>query len=89
MATGIVTERLIRLRLGTLVASPTFRHPLTLAKEIVTLDDMRDAARRIMEMGARAVLIKGGHRDADSTDLLWDGAATHEFPAPRIRTQWA
>lgn len=53
---------------------------------ILTLDDMRDAARRIMEMGARAVLIKGGHRDEDSTDLLFDGAASHEFPAPRIPT---
>jgi alkanesulfonate monooxygenase SsuD/methylene tetrahydromethanopterin reductase-like flavin-dependent oxidoreductase (luciferase family) len=29
-----------RIRLGTLVASPTFRHPLTLAKEVVTLDDI-------------------------------------------------
>ena len=54
---------------------------------ILTLEDMREAARRIMEMGARGVLIKGGHRDADSTDLLWDGAASQEFPAPRIRTR--
>jgi alkanesulfonate monooxygenase SsuD/methylene tetrahydromethanopterin reductase-like flavin-dependent oxidoreductase (luciferase family) len=29
-----------RVRLGTLVASPNFRHPLTLAKEIITLDDI-------------------------------------------------
>src|SRR5216117_1135335 len=28
---------------------------------ILTLDDMRCAARRLMEMGARAVLLKGGH----------------------------
>ena len=28
------------IRLGTLVASPNFRHPLTLAKEIITLDDI-------------------------------------------------
>src|SRR4029453_764704 len=31
-----------RLRLGTLVASPTFRHPLTFAKELMTLDDISD-----------------------------------------------
>jgi hypothetical protein len=30
----------VRIRLGTLVASPNFRHPLTLAEEIVTLDDI-------------------------------------------------
>ncbi|MGW4285725.1 LLM class flavin-dependent oxidoreductase [Streptomyces sp. NPDC004673] len=32
-----VTER---LRLGTLVTSPNFRHPVTLAKELISLDDI-------------------------------------------------
>jgi alkanesulfonate monooxygenase SsuD/methylene tetrahydromethanopterin reductase-like flavin-dependent oxidoreductase (luciferase family) len=32
-----VTER---MRLGTLVTSPNFRHPVTLAKELMTLDDV-------------------------------------------------
>jgi alkanesulfonate monooxygenase SsuD/methylene tetrahydromethanopterin reductase-like flavin-dependent oxidoreductase (luciferase family) len=36
-AAALVTEQ---IRLGTLVASPNFRHPLTLAKEVVTLDDI-------------------------------------------------
>ncbi len=31
-----------RLRIGTLVASPNFRHPVTLAKELMTLDDLSD-----------------------------------------------
>jgi alkanesulfonate monooxygenase SsuD/methylene tetrahydromethanopterin reductase-like flavin-dependent oxidoreductase (luciferase family) len=30
------------LRIGTLVASPTFRHPVTFAKELMTLDDISD-----------------------------------------------
>ncbi|MEU9499154.1 LLM class flavin-dependent oxidoreductase [Streptomyces sp. NPDC048196] len=29
-----------RLRLGTLVTSPNFRHPVTLAKELISLDDL-------------------------------------------------
>ncbi|GAA1358882.1 LLM class flavin-dependent oxidoreductase [Streptomyces beijiangensis] len=29
-----------RLRLGTLVTSPNFRHPVTLAKDLITLDDV-------------------------------------------------
>ncbi|MFG1805331.1 LLM class flavin-dependent oxidoreductase [Streptomyces sp. NPDC049040] len=29
-----------RVRLGTLVTSPNFRHPVTLAKELITLDDV-------------------------------------------------
>ncbi|MFJ6515895.1 LLM class flavin-dependent oxidoreductase [Streptomyces sp. NPDC091406] len=36
-AAATVTER---LRLGTLVTSPNFRHPVTLAKELISLDDI-------------------------------------------------
>jgi alkanesulfonate monooxygenase SsuD/methylene tetrahydromethanopterin reductase-like flavin-dependent oxidoreductase (luciferase family) len=32
----------LHLRIGTLVASPTFRHPVTLAKELMTIDDISD-----------------------------------------------
>ncbi|QIP85663.1 LLM class flavin-dependent oxidoreductase [Streptomyces sp. Tu 2975] len=31
-----------RLRLGTLVTSPNFRHPVTLAKDLISLDDVSD-----------------------------------------------
>jgi alkanesulfonate monooxygenase SsuD/methylene tetrahydromethanopterin reductase-like flavin-dependent oxidoreductase (luciferase family) len=47
-AAALATER---IRLGTLVASPNFRHPLTLAKEIVTLDDI-SAGRVTLGIGA-------------------------------------
>jgi alkanesulfonate monooxygenase SsuD/methylene tetrahydromethanopterin reductase-like flavin-dependent oxidoreductase (luciferase family) len=39
VAASVATSR---LRLGTLVASPTFRHPVTFAKELMTLDDISD-----------------------------------------------
>ena len=54
--------------------------------KILTLEDMRGAACRLRELGARAVLIKGGHLEGDATDLLFDGAQWHEFPAPRVAT---
>ena len=53
---------------------------------IRTLDDMRRAAERLRALGACAILIKGGHLDTDSTDLLLDAAGFHEFPAERIAT---
>jgi hydroxymethylpyrimidine/phosphomethylpyrimidine kinase len=54
---------------------------------IRTLDDMRQAARRLCGMGARAALIKGGHASSeDSTDILFDGAEWRDFPAARIAT---
>jgi hydroxymethylpyrimidine/phosphomethylpyrimidine kinase len=54
---------------------------------IRTLEDVRSAARLICGMGARAVLIKGGHLEADSTDVLYDGVEYREFPSPRIATR--
>ena len=38
-AAAAVTER---VRLGTLVATPNFRHPVTLAREAITLDDLSE-----------------------------------------------
>jgi hydroxymethylpyrimidine/phosphomethylpyrimidine kinase len=49
--------------------------------------EIRSAAVRICEMGARAVLIKGGHLETDAIDVLFDGSAFREFPAPRIATR--
>jgi alkanesulfonate monooxygenase SsuD/methylene tetrahydromethanopterin reductase-like flavin-dependent oxidoreductase (luciferase family) len=40
-----------RLRLGTLVASPNFRHPVPFAKELMTLDDISDG-RLVFGVGA-------------------------------------
>jgi len=54
---------------------------------IRNLDDVRHAACLIRGMGAHAVLIKGGHLESDSTDVLFDGAEYREFPAPRIVTR--
>jgi hydroxymethylpyrimidine/phosphomethylpyrimidine kinase len=51
------------------------------------LQDMRRAASRIHELGARAVLIKGGHMEGDATDVLFDGAEWREFPALRLETR--
>lgn len=50
--------------------------------------DRRVAAGAIADMGARAVLIKGGHgRGGEVRDLLFDGRFFTEFVAPRIRTR--
>jgi hydroxymethylpyrimidine/phosphomethylpyrimidine kinase len=47
---------------------------------------MREAALRLREMGARSVLVKGGHLAGAATDILLDGDDWYEFPAPRIDT---
>ncbi|MEK7408829.1 MAG: bifunctional hydroxymethylpyrimidine kinase/phosphomethylpyrimidine kinase [Acidobacteriota bacterium] len=50
------------------------------------LAGMRQAAECLCRMGARAVLIKGGHLEDRATDVLLAGNKFHEFPAPRIFT---
>jgi hydroxymethylpyrimidine/phosphomethylpyrimidine kinase len=54
---------------------------------IRSLDDVRHAACVIRSMGARAVLIKGGHLEAENTDVLFDGLEYREFPTERIATR--
>ncbi len=50
-------------------------------------DEVKDQAQRLLALGPRAVLIKGGHGGGpDATDVFFDGAAFHLFSAPRIDT---
>jgi hydroxymethylpyrimidine/phosphomethylpyrimidine kinase len=52
------------------------------------LPAMRAAARRFVELGARAALIKGGHMaGADAVDVLCDGHELRELRVPRIPTR--
>ena len=56
--------------------------------DINTLEDMRAAAAAIHGMGARNVVVKGGHLPGatDATDVLYDGREFTELDAPRIDT---
>jgi hydroxymethylpyrimidine/phosphomethylpyrimidine kinase len=48
---------------------------------------MREAARRITELGPGAVLVKGGHLVGDALDILFHNGAFTEFTAPRQDTR--
>ena len=49
--------------------------------------DIEEAARRIVKMGAKTVVIKGGHRKGPAVDLFYDGKQFRALNAPRIRTK--
>ena len=49
--------------------------------------DIEEAARRIVGMGARSVVIKGGDRRGPAVDLFYDGKKFRALYAPRIRTK--
>lgn len=56
-------------------------HPVT------TVQEMRQAARRLLDMGAGAALVKGGHLpEGDAVDLLWDGSRERIWRRSRMDT---
>jgi len=55
--------------------------------EVNNLKTMKEAARHIYNLGARNVLVKGGHMKGEIVDLLFDGNAFYEYPTPRIPTK--
>jgi hydroxymethylpyrimidine/phosphomethylpyrimidine kinase len=55
---------------------------------ILTLIDMRIAARALHALGPRIVVLKGGHLDgSDSVDVIDNGLTQVELPAARIVTK--
>ncbi|MDF2035753.1 bifunctional hydroxymethylpyrimidine kinase/phosphomethylpyrimidine kinase [Cytobacillus oceanisediminis] len=55
---------------------------------IRSLEDKREAAKRLHYLGAKNVIIKGGHDEAKdiAADLLFDGESFSEFKSIRIQT---
>lgn len=54
-----------------------------------TLQEAREAARRIHDLGARNVLVKGGHLGggSEAVDVLFDGIVFEEFRSERLETR--
>ncbi len=51
---------------------------------VTSIESARDAARRIFDLGPKAVVVKGGHLEGDTAiDLLFDGRDFTAFAAPR------
>lgn len=61
---------------------------LLVGRPLETPEDMGGAARTLLSLGARAVLVKGGHLQGERVvDLLMtDSGETHWMEAPRIAT---
>jgi hydroxymethylpyrimidine/phosphomethylpyrimidine kinase len=48
---------------------------------------IKEAAQRLVEMGAKSAVIKGGHRRGPATDLFYDGKNFYDLLASRVRTR--
>jgi hydroxymethylpyrimidine/phosphomethylpyrimidine kinase len=57
-----------------------------LRHRVATLAERREAARELLALGPRAVVVKGGHAEGDAVDIYWDGTTWEELAAPRFAT---
>lgn len=55
--------------------------------KITTLDQMKEAAYKLIELGPKNILIKGGHLEDDATDIFYDGDSIMYLNEGRIDTK--
>jgi hydroxymethylpyrimidine/phosphomethylpyrimidine kinase len=84
-ATAALKERLLPLAT---VLTPNLPEAETLSGHTISsAEDMARVAKQLGKMGARAVLMKGGHLPGpDVQDLLWTPDHSEIFAGPRIET---
>lgn len=69
------------------MVTPNIPEAETLAGfKIENEEHMKKAALKISEMGAKWVLVKGGHRCNDANDILYTGENFIKIPGKRIQT---
>jgi len=57
-------------------------------RRVATVQEARNAAQHLHDLGAQAVVVKGGHLDTpDIVDILFDGRDFHEARGPRYATR--
>ena len=84
-ARDILSRELLPLAL---VITPNIPEAEVLTDVIIASpSDMKAAAKMIHDMGAKNVVIKGGHLIAGAVDILYDGDVFYEFPFERIATK--
>jgi len=80
---GIAALRERLLPLATLVTPNLHEAEVLTGRAVTTVAEMREAARALVALGARAALVKGGHLAGDAVDVLYDGRGFRELGAPR------
>lgn len=51
-----------------------------------TVADMEEAAKKIGELGAKAVIVKGGHMDR-AVDVVFDGKEVHQLSGDKVKLE--
>lgn len=84
-AERLIAQRLVPL--ATLVTPNLDEAEVLTAETVRTPDEMERAGRALMRLGAKAVLVKGGHLAGDEiVDVLVTEAIARRFTRPRLET---
>jgi hydroxymethylpyrimidine/phosphomethylpyrimidine kinase len=79
--------RQVLLPLATLITPNLPEAEVLTGMKVTSQVEMREAAQKLFALGARNVLMKGGHLETtDATDILYDGKTFMEISAPRVAT---
>lgn len=73
--------------LAYVVTPNLFEASVLTGMKVNSLERMRKAAVQIWELGAKNVVVKGGHLKGKAIDILFDGANYAEIESPRIKTK--
>ena len=74
--------------LATVITPNVHEAELLTQQDIPNIDDAKNAAKAIAELGCRAVLVKGGHLiGADATDVLYCNGEWTCFQSERVETE--
>lgn len=85
-AAAALKERLFPL--ADLVTPNRLEAEALLGRPIRTLEEAEEAAKALLELGPKAVLLKGGHLEGEkAVDLLATREGVLRFSAPRVQTR--
>jgi hydroxymethylpyrimidine/phosphomethylpyrimidine kinase len=84
-AQDALIKRLIPL--ATVVTPNLMEASVLTGFKVHSVEEMKRAARRIYELGAKHVVVKGGHLKGMAIDLLYDGKKYIEMEARRIESK--
>jgi len=85
--TAVVALRSKLIPLATIVTPNIPEAEVLTGMKLRSVEEIREAAQRIVKMGAKTVLIKGGHLKGAAMDLFYDGKRFTALNAPRVRTK--
>jgi len=85
---AVDTLKSVLIPAATLVTPNLFEAAMLLGEaKARDAEQMSDQAQRLRDLGAKAVLVKGGHLDGEAIDVLLDDSGEERLEAPRHVTE--